>query len=1350
MRVLLVDDELELLEQAKIFLERKNESFKVTTVRSPDKALAELKENNFDVIVSDYQMPEIDGLELLKIIREEMGMKIPFVMFTGKGREEVAMEALNLGADRYLQKGGSPRSQYGVLSEAIIQEVEHRRTRKSLEARKKQFERAIQNAPYPAMLQAEDGEVLLINNRWTEITGYEEDEIPYISDWTEKAYGREKDKVESEIESLFEEKNTVHEGIYTITTKSGEKRKWDFNTSPLGKLPDGRKLILSMANDITDRVEAQRKVKKSEEKYKTVFENTGTATCILEDDTTISLANREFEELSRYPREKIEGKMSWKDFVPDEDIERMEKYHEYRRQDEKDAPNRYEFDFIDRDGDVHHILLTIDVIPNTKKSVASLLDITDRKETEEALKESEKKYQAITEKSHDAIFVAEQDELLFVNESTCELTGYSKEEIYDMDWRELLHPEDREKIIDIDEKGRKGEEVPTKYEARILTKEGDVRYGDFRVEPIEYEDYMAVLGTIRDITEQKEKKEKLEKARKEWENIFQAIGHPTLILDKEQNILQANKAAVEVSGLTLEQLKGEKCYEIFHKSSKPPENCPVDKLIESGDVQIADMEMELVVGEYMVSVTPIFDDKGDIEKIIHIATDITERKDKERELQEERNFLEQIAEMSPVCITKLNADGEIIYANDRAEDVLGLSKSKIKGRTYNDIKWNITDFEGDPFPDEKLPFTQVKEKDDPVYGIKHAIEWSDGDCKFLSINATPIYDEKGKFDGMVSTIEDVTEEEKKERELKESRRRLKTLMDNMPGMAYRCKNNKNWTMKFLSDGCQDLTGYETEDILDDEVIPFREIIHPEDREYVRNRIQDAVGEGEPFKFEYRIKTKKGKIKWVWEKGRKVKIDGEEFLEGIITEVTERKEIEEKLRKSEEKYRNLFYETPLGTIYYDKNGVIRDCNQKFVEIIGSSKKELIGFDMLNRLEDDRLHDEVRSSLETGEGYYEGVYRSITSDKSTPVRIMLKGMKDDDGNIYAGIGLIEDITEKKEKEEQIEKEKNRYESLFEENPEALVEVDQDFNIVKVNSKFKELFKYKEEEILGEHLDDLVVPDDRMEEAETLNKKSKIKGYFDHDTVRVDKNGEEVHVSITGRPIKYGGKTRHLAVYRDINERKEAEKRENFLHSLLRHDVRNKAQLTKGYLELLGESCEEDIQEEYVEKASSSVREAEEIIDKVSKLRKIEKEEEISEIKLCKPIDKVLSELQTQLDDNEIEIDRERCSCEVKAGVLLEELFYNIIENSIKHSDCDKINIRIRSKKEECDVIIEDDGKGIPNRYKDEIFKKGFKRGKMAGSGLGMFMVKEIAENYGGEVDVQDSDLGGAKFDIKLERS
>lgn len=124
-KVLHVDDEASLLSTAKQILEMQG-NFAVETATSVDEALEKMKEKTFDVIISDYQMPSRDGLEFLKELRQNRD-KTPFIMFTGKGREEVAIEALNLGADRYINKTGNPRTVYGELTHGINQIVKSQR-----------------------------------------------------------------------------------------------------------------------------------------------------------------------------------------------------------------------------------------------------------------------------------------------------------------------------------------------------------------------------------------------------------------------------------------------------------------------------------------------------------------------------------------------------------------------------------------------------------------------------------------------------------------------------------------------------------------------------------------------------------------------------------------------------------------------------------------------------------------------------------------------------------------------------------------------------------------------------------------------------------------------------------------------------------------------------------------------------------------------------------------------------------------------------------------------------------------------------------------------------------------------
>jgi len=172
--------------------------------------------------------------------------------------------------------------------------------------------------------------------------------------------------------------------IVHLVGKNGEITGWlDLYSFPLFDNKTGQiSGVIEYVRDITNRKKSDEDLRNSESKYRVVFENTGNATVILEEDTTISLANSEFARLSGYSIQEIEGQKKWLDFVALEERERILGYHRLRRVDPTAAPRKYDFHFVDKSGNIKDIYTAVDLITGTKKSIVSLVDITERKQSE--------------------------------------------------------------------------------------------------------------------------------------------------------------------------------------------------------------------------------------------------------------------------------------------------------------------------------------------------------------------------------------------------------------------------------------------------------------------------------------------------------------------------------------------------------------------------------------------------------------------------------------------------------------------------------------------------------------------------------------------------------------------------------------------------------------------------------------------------------------------------------------------------------------------------------------------------------------------------------------------------------
>ncbi len=320
MKVLYVDDEEGMRKQAKIFLERLEDEFQVYTAPSMEEGLEKVERNDIDVIVSDYKMSPKDGLDLLEEIRDR-DIEIPFIIFTGKGREEVAMKALNLGADRYIKKGGDPDTRYEFLARTIKQEFRHYSTSKEKEMQKAYFRELFEKSPEGIILVDTNDRIIEANEGFKKIFKYDKEEV----------VGKKvKDVIvpgdrDSEADSVSEVVLSGNEIEMETVRKRKDGKKVHVSLLGYPIELDGEQIgVFGIFRDITERKRTQEALKRNEKKYRTIFECANDAMFILRDHK-VTDCNQKALEMFGYEKEEFIGKFPW-EFSPaaQEDGQRSE------------------------------------------------------------------------------------------------------------------------------------------------------------------------------------------------------------------------------------------------------------------------------------------------------------------------------------------------------------------------------------------------------------------------------------------------------------------------------------------------------------------------------------------------------------------------------------------------------------------------------------------------------------------------------------------------------------------------------------------------------------------------------------------------------------------------------------------------------------------------------------------------------------------------------------------------------------------------------------------------------------------------------------------------------------------
>ena len=262
-----------------------------------------------------------------------------------------------------------------------------------------------------------------------------------------------------------------------------------------------------------------------------------------------------------------------------------------------------------------------------------------------------------------------------------------------------------------------------------------------------------VVLTFVDITEIKEAQAEIQKLSATVELSPSMIA----ILDTNRRFEYVNKSFSAKTGYGKDELVGRK-----HKSILENPDEMDDKIwetLEKGNEWAGYYQVKRKNGEAFHeygTLVPIKNDQNEVINYFKIAWDVSDRIEEREKQRRESEMFQKITETSPVPITVVNSEGQVVFANPHAEKLFGMSRDEITSRTFNDAPWEIQDQDGNPFPEDKLPFPQVKKTGKPVYNVRHSIKKNGEERLQLLIHSSPLFDAQGNFDGMVSAIEDIT------------------------------------------------------------------------------------------------------------------------------------------------------------------------------------------------------------------------------------------------------------------------------------------------------------------------------------------------------------------------------------------------------------------------------------------------------------------------------------------------------------------------------------------------------------------------------------------------------------------
>ena len=851
-----------------------------------------------------------------------------------------------------------------------------------------------------------------------------------------------------------------------------------------------------------------------------------------------------------------------------------------------------------------------------------------------------------------------------------------------------------------------------------------------------------------------------------YEAIFREIDDAVFLVDVartdagyEFTFQQNNTAHQEQTGFSEDTMRGQTPRELLgdEQGAAVAEN--YRRCIEQGETIEYEEQLTFPGGtsHWQTKLTPI-SDAGSITQLVGVARDISAQKEREREHQRTYRRFQTVLETMSAAVFLKDADGRYLLVNQACRDLFDVDKDPV-GMTDEDL-----------FPEEIAE--QARSDDLRVLesGVQIELEETIPTPAGESVRLTrksPVYDDAGEIVAVCGVSTNITEQKEREQALQRLKDRLELAVEgarlgiwDWDMTTDEVEFNEQWAR---------MLGHEPDEI-EPHLEEWERRVHPDDLDPVEDALTEHIaGESAYYDTEHRMRTATGEWKWIRDVGKVVErdADGEPVRAvGIHLDIDDRKRRERELERTREFIERTQESASIGWWEVDLADESLTWSDEVYRIHGVPVAESVG------LEDaiEFYHPDDREAIETafdrltedGESYDRELRVVTESGQTRWVRAIGDPQFDDAGDVVGALGLFQDITERREYETALEATREELRKIIDLVPDLVFVKDRDGEYLLANEATAEAYGKTPEEIEGRSEAE-IIPD--VEDS----------AEFRQDDLEVIESGEpkaigeETLTTAAGEtrifqtvkiPYKVPetGEDAVLGYARDVTELKEYERtleqqRDSLtlLNQVVRHDIRNQLMVVDSYTELLEDSLPDDQSRTYARTVIEAAKQATEITETAK---------DVTDVLLQVGADRTPVSLRDELAEQieTVRSDQDRATVSVEGSIsdvtvladdLLESVFRNLLTNAVVHNNKDaaEITVSTRVVGDSVRVSIADNGPGIADTHKEQIFQEGQKGLESGGTGIGLYLVNTLVDRYGGDVWVEDNEPTGSVFVVEL---